>query len=364
MCKKVGIVTFHNALSYGAVLQSYALQRFMMKNGVDNEIVNYQCDYMNKNYKRLIRIVKGKKLKSFAGSLLQLKNKKKSLQLSKSFQELFLITGKEVTRDNIYKIADEYSLFIAGSDQVWSPDCVGFDKTYFLDFAKPEQKYSYAASFGATKIPEEKTKEYKTLLSDFRDYSVREKSGAELVKNLTGYNARVDIDPTLLLTSDEWDKITSEVDIKRPYIFLFNVLKPKRMIEYAVKLGQTKNMPVYYLNDKHLPINGIKYLNPVSADEFVSIIKNAEYVVTNSFHGSAFSVLYHKKFVMELDTAAKRNTRSEELLKELEIENREICADSDPDPDGFIDWNRVDKILEVKRNYSQDYIRGIKDKLL
>lgn len=360
MDKKAGIVTFHNALSYGAVLQSYALQQFLTKNGIKNEIVNYQCDYMNENYKKPIRIIKGKRLKSFVGSLLQLKNKKRSLALSEEFQKRFFVTSRPVRRSELDRIVDEYSVFISGSDQVWSPDCVGFDKTYFLDFAKPGQKYSYAASFGTTKIPDDKQEDYRELLSGFSGYSVREESGAELVKTFTGENAQVNIDPTLLLTSDEWDKITTDVEIKKPYIFLFNVLKPKRMIEYAVKLGQQKNMQVYYLNDKHLPINGIKYLDPVSADKFVSIIKNAEYVITNSFHGSAFSVLYHKKLIMELDTATKRNTRSEELLKQLRITDFEITDKSLPNPDAVVDWERVDRVLEEQREVSKKYILGIK----
>lgn len=360
MNKKAGIVTFHNALSYGAALQSYALQQFLSKEGIENEIVNYQCDYMNKNYKKPVRIIKGKRLKSFVGSLLQLKNKKRSLALSEEFQKKFLVTSRPVTRSELGQITDDYSFFIAGSDQVWSPDCVGFDKTYFLDFAKPVQKYSYAASFGTTKIPEDKQEEYKRLLSDFGGYSVREQSGSELVRRLTGKEASVNVDPTLLLTSAEWDKIATDVEIEKPYIFLFNVLKPKRMIDYALKLGREKNIPVYYLNDKHLPISGIKYINPVSADKFVSLIKNAEYVVTNSFHGSAFSVLYHKKLIMELDTATKRNTRSEELLEQLGITCREITDSTSPDPDAFIDWERVDRVIEEQRKISREYLLGIK----
>lgn len=363
MSKKAGIVTFHNALSYGAALQSYALQQFLLKNGIDNEIIDYNCDYINKNYKKLIRIVKGKRLKSFVGSLIQFGNKRKSLALSDKFRKKYLTTSNPVTRKEILNISDDYSFFISGSDQVWSPDCAGFDTTYFLDFAKQGQKYSYAASFGTTNIPDSKKEAYTNLLSDFSYYSVREQSGVQLVKKLAGKDSQVNIDPTLLLTSEDWDKITPESKIEKPYIFLFNVLKPKRMIDYAVQLGEKKNIPVYYLNDKHIPIKGIKYINPVSADEFVGIIKNAEYVVTNSFHGTAFSALYHKKLIVELDTATTRNTRSEELLKKLGISNREITDNIFPEPDKFIDWERVDNALENERKASRKYISEIKGNL-
>lgn len=358
MSKKAGIVTFHNALSYGAVLQSYALQQFLFKNKIDNEIVDYKCEYMDKRYKSLIHTVKGHRLKSFIGSLIKLKNKRKSLKLSEIFRKKYLVMSKNITRDKIHSIADDYSFFIAGSDQVWSPDCVGFDKTYFLDFAKSSQKYSYAASFGTSKIPEDKVDEYKRLLCDFNSYSVREESGKEIINSLLNKEAQVNIDPTLLLTPEEWDKLTTEINIKEPYIFLFNVLKPKQMIDYAIKLSKEKNMPVYYLNDKHIPIKGIKYIEPVSADKFVSLIKNAEYVVTNSFHGSVFSILYHKKLIMELDTATKRNTRSEELLKLLGIENAEINTKGF-DPEAKTDWNKVDYIIEQQRQLSHSYLSGI-----
>ena len=361
MDKKTGILTFHSALSYGAALQSYALQQFLFSCGVDNEIVDYRCEFMEKNYKSLIKIVKGKELKSFVGSLVKMPNKKKSLKLSKSFQDRFMKKSKPVTRDNIECIRDNYKLFISGSDQVWSPTCVGFDKTYFLDFAKPEQKYSYAASFGTSEISDEYKAEFSRLLGDFRYCSVREESGKNIVKSLTGKDATVNIDPTLLLKAKHWDKIAGEPLIKGKYIFLFNVLKPVKMIEYAVKLGKEKNLPVYYLNDKHLPINGINYVKPVAADGFVNLIKNAEYVVTNSFHASAFSIIYHKKFVMELDTETKRNNRSEELLKQLGIENREIKDGLTPQPDGVIDWQKVDDCIEIFRKKSEEYILKLKE---
>ena len=360
MDKKVGILTFHSALSYGAALQSYALQQFLFDCGIDNEIIDYRCDYMEKNYKRLIRIAKGKELKSFVGCVVKMPNKIKSLKLSKGFQDRFMKKSKPVARENIGSIRDDYKIFISGSDQVWSPTCVGFDKTYFLDFAKPEQKFSYAASLGTAQIPKELHSEYKELLSDFRYRSVREESGKKVVESITGKEAHVNVDPTLLLTSEQWDKIAGERIIKEKYIFLFSVLKPKKMIEYAVKLGKEKNLPVYYLNDKHLPIKGIKYVKPVGADGFVNLIKNAEYVVSNSFHASAFSVIYHKKLVMELDTEATRNIRSEELLKKLSINDREIKEGLTVNPDAKVDWDKVDEILAQNSEETKEYLGLLK----
>ncbi len=360
--KKVGIITFHNALSYGAALQSYALQKFLDANGVDNDIIDYECDYINKRYKKLLNIDKRNIPKSLAGSVLRAGNKKLNLKLSREFRQKHMRLSPSYNKSTIASCADKYSGFISGSDQVWSPTCAGFDTAYLLDFAKPGQKFSYAASFGVPVIPKEKEPEYKKLLKDFSLISLREQSGEDIVKSVTDKETCVNIDPTLLLKSSQWDKLACNIELKKPYILLFGVLKPKNMVQYAVKLGKEKNLPVYNLTDLHFPkIDGINYIKPVSPDMFIGLIKNAEYVVTNSFHGSAFSIIYHKKFVMELDSYSKRNTRSEELLKMLGIENKEITKDCSPDPDLPVDWVKADEILEAEREKSRLYVRKIKD---
>lgn len=362
--KKIGIITFHNALSYGAALQSYALQNFLLSNGIKNEIIDYECDFINKKYKKLLSIDKNNIPKSFVGSVLKAGNKRKSLMLSKQFQKNYMKLSNTYNRHTVSNIKDKYAAFISGSDQVWSPTCAGFDKTYLLDFADGTQKYSYAASFGTDTLPNEKLAEYKRLLSDFSAVSVREQSGEKIINNLIKRDAVVNIDPTLLLKKEDWDKIAVAPKIKGPYILLFNVLKPVRMIEYAVKLGKEKHLPVYYLNDMHFPKReGITYLDPVAPNEFVGLIKNAEYVVTNSFHGNAFSLIYEKKFVMELDTCSKRNNRSAELLKKLGIENKEIKDEISPDADSFVDFNNVKNILDEERKKSLNYFLAMKSNI-
>lgn len=364
--KKVGIITFHNALSYGAALQSCATQQFLQKLGIDNEVIDYQCDYINKRYKKIITIDKKNVPKSLVGSLLRAGNKKKSLRLSEKFRKNHMNLSCACTKDSIKTIADNYSFFITGSDQVFSPTCAGFDTTYLLDFAKPEQKYSYSASFGTTTLPDDKKADYKRLLSDFGKISVREQSGAELVKTTTGRTAEVNVDPTLLLTSKDWDKIASEdVQIKSPYILVFSVQKPRRIVDYAIKLGKEKNIPVYYLNDMHFPKkNGLNYLSPVSPSGFVWLIKNAEYVVTNSFHATAFSIIYHKNLVAEYETLGRRNNRSEELLNRLGITDRELAKGWRVNPDSDINWEQVDAILEAERKKSEKYFKEIKADIL
>ena len=351
-------MTFNNAYNYGAALQCYALQAFLRENDIPSVVIDYQCEYINRQYKSLIRIVKGQELKSFVGSLVKLPNKIRGLARFRQFQYRYIETTDPVSKEELPQLVPEYCAFIAGSDQIWSPACAGFDKAYFLDFAKPEQKYSYAASFGTDSLAEEWIPEYRDLLRDFQNFSVREASGAALIETITQKKAAVHMDPTLLLAQKSWEQLTATDVIKKPYIFVYSVQKPVALLSRARSLGREKNLPVYYLNDKHLPLRGLKYVKAASPDQFVSLIKNAEYVLTNSFHGVVFSLIFHKKFLVELDSAGGRNSRAEELLKKLHIGNRDIHTCSDPDSE--VDWASMDNDLAKARAETGTYLRGLK----
>lgn len=361
--KKVGIVTFHQALSYGAKLQAYALQKFLEQNGLENDIIDYTCHFMYTRLIRPIRVGNKHKLKSFVRSLITMRqtgiDRKKSIEFRKKYMKL----SRPFDADNIKEASDEYSAFIAGSDQVWSPTCVGFDPVYFLDFAQSKQKYSYAASIAVKELPSDKKDEYKRLLSDYQAFSVREDSAAAIIKELLGRDAEVNIDPTLLLTEQQWDEISKPV-VNEPYIFLFNVRKSIHLINYAKQLRQKTGLKIYYLQKERIhKVKGVTYLDPVTANEFVGLIKNAEYVCTNSFHGTAFSIIYKKRFAVEFENQGGRNIRSEELMNSLGIKNHEIKKDFYPNPDEYVDWDHIEKALAEQREKSRMYIKMIKKKL-
>lgn len=360
MNNKVGIVTFHKAISYGAVLQAYALQNFMLKLGIDNEIVDYKCENMINRYQKTLRRTSNNAVKDFLWSLKTAPGVWAGRKATLEFDEKFLKMSRPYTKENLAEAQNEYKAFVTGSDQVWSPTCVGFDPAYFLTFAKPEQKYSYAASIAVKEYPDNLRDEFAKRVSDFQSCSLREKSGAEIVHRLTGKNAVVNIDPTLLLDAREWDKIASD-EKREPYIFLFDVLKPKRLIKYAIKLAEEKNLKILYLNSRR-PVKHrrIEYLNPVTADRFIGLIKNAEYVCTNSFHGNAFSLIYGKKFVVENETAALFNTRSQELMEYLGLSDRILSSSHTPDIDADYDLERVRQRLEAERRKSAEYLSALK----
>jgi len=178
-------------------------------------------------------------------------------------------------------------------------------------------------------------------LNGFQKFSVREPSGEKLVKELTGRTAETHLDPTLLISADEWKKIAvSKID--KPYILIFTANPAVSLVDFAIKLSKEKNLPVYCINDAPHPVShGINYIVAPTVEEFVGCFKNAEYVVTNSFHGTAFSVIFNKNLFVEFKNKSGRNIRSEGLLKSLGI-NREI-----------VDGNYIDNLLKAERERTE-----------
>ncbi len=361
MKSKIGILTFHKALNYGANLQAYALQNFMFKLGINNEIVDYNCREMVDRYQKTIRKVKGNRIKGFIWSLSTAPTVWRKKKNTNEFVEKYLVLSRPYNAENISDADSEYRAFITGSDQVWSPTCVGFDPVYFLTFTSPAKKHSYAASVAAKEIPDAIRGEYIRRVSDFENPSLREQSGVHLISSLTGKEAHVNIDPSMLLTAEEWDKICSDEKPAEPYILLFTVPKPNRLVDYALSLAKKKNLNILYLNNlmpkKHR--DAITYLEPVKITKFLSLIKNAEYICTNSFHGNAFSVLYHKQFIVEASAKKSLSSRSRDLCESLGLSDRILTEEYTPDIDAIADWNKVDMILDCERQKSAEYLGRI-----
>lgn len=179
---------------------------------------------------------------------------------TEEFVTKYLKMSKPYNSENISRANDEYKAFITGSDQVWSPTCVGFDPVYFLTFADSSKKYSYAASIATNKIPDSAKDDYINRLKDFSGLSLREETGAELISELINKEAFVNIDPSMLLKREDWDKICSEKRPNEPYILLFTVPKPKNLINYALKLAEKKNCKILFLNNFGKKFTAIKSL--------------------------------------------------------------------------------------------------------
>lgn len=357
----IGIVTFHTALNYGAVLQAYGLQKFLNNNGYDNEIINYDCPQFKKDYAPIKLTVHIKRM------IRSFKSRKITLELQAKYKEFvekdLICSEKKYDKKSIQNADGQYDFYITGSDQVWDPYCAGFDATYFLDFVTDNyKKISYAASFDQMSIPEMMISEYKKRLSSFRAFSCREKQGADMISKIVETNVSVNVDPTFLIDSKEWSKIAVNMKSLGEYVFVYPVGHSEEMLEYAKKIARMYKLKVVYLVcQKPWKDKEVEFITGCGPKEFLGLIKDAQYVVTNAFHGTAFSLIFKKKFYVYCGQDGKGNARVQSVLKNVNLNDRIICENIKIN-ENDINWSSYDKWVENERQRSLDYIINSIDK--
>lgn len=356
---KLGTVTFHRAVNYGAVLQTYALQRIINEKGQECEVIDYQCEAFRDSYK-VIKI-NFQSLKGCISSILQipfkyLKNKK----FKRFIIEKINISNEKYTLNTISNANDRYEKFIVGSDQVWNCNLTNFDKTYFLDFVNDDKKKnSYAASFGFSDVPKEKMKDYKELLKNYNLLSVREHTGKEIVNKLTNKESTITLDPVLLLSSKQWEEVMKKPKMTEKYILVY-YLNDTSVFRYADKLSKVTGYNVVCIqNSIKRPIKA-KYVNTSGPEEFLGLFMEAEYVITDSFHGTAFSIIFKKQFWTLLNTSKEnKNSRITSLLKQLNLEERILSDLKELDLNLKVNYNDVSVNLNSAINRSEEFLNRI-----
>lgn len=235
---KIGVITFHRAINYGAALQTYALQRAISDLGFDTEVIDYRCEHMENLYK----LIGGFKQKTFKQNIRGFINLIPSWKKMNSFRSMIAGNTKlsPVAYDSksIATANQRYDVFITGSDQVFNYACSDFDKNYYLSFVEDTRKInSYAASFGISEIPQEYQSEYTRLLNRFNHLSVREESGRRIVRELTGRDCALHVDPVFLLNAAEWSKLAKDPGIDN-YILIYRLNKSNIIDDFARKLAK------------------------------------------------------------------------------------------------------------------------------
>ena len=347
---KIGIITYHRAKNLGAMLQSYALQKTLEKYKGKCEIIDYRNEKMEESYK-VKKIWECKSLKEKIKNILFMKKNKAFEEVRKEFNEkVQTISTKKYNKNNIKEANNDYDLFVTGSDQVWNVKLNYDDENYFLNFAEDNnKKNSYAASFGTNKINEEQKEKICNQLKTFNKISVREEEGKNVVRELTGRNSELVLDPTLLLNKYEWENMINNERIeKEKYIFVYVIAYTPTLLEFARKLGKERNCKVICFHTSYQKYRGMKNLTKVSPQDFLNYIKNAEAVVTSSFHGMCFSINLQKEFYYELDeNKVNNNSRLKTLATTLNLEDRRIingkCINN------RINYSEVTKKLEAER---------------
>lgn len=327
---KIGIVTVNKASNYGAVLQAYATARFLSRYGSVEFI-----DYDNKHVRSNLRLVRtGLTVRDFfrmGKDVLRFFPKKKALSKFNSFFSLHMKNSESLTKQELYsEAAPVFDVYVAGSDQIWNPNCISasglIDPVYFLDFA-PEgsRKVSYASSLGSYKPGAADGKLIANYLSQFSAISLREKDGAEIISSIVEKDVEVVLDPCFLLGASEWDSIVSpdlhESAHAEKYIavYLLKVRdKEKKLIK---RLVDETGYKVRFLSlDVATGLKADEYIKSAGPADFVSFIKNSAIVVTNSFHGTVFSLIYGLPFLVSSPGAG--NNRIENILEICNASNR------------------------------------------
>lgn len=350
---RAGVLTFHRAINYGAALQAYALVRKMNELGAQTELVDYRNPHIENSFHSfsLAKVNSPKKAASF------LLNYKKMRKKKKAFAEFagLIPTGEKIENSAQLK-KSSYDIFVSGSDQVWNPECTGFDKTYFLEFAESRQKNAYAASFGVSHLEEKYTDEVGKLIKDFKNIGVREQQGAEIVRQTAKREAEVVLDPTLLIDGNEWKKIAKPSKYgKKKFLLVYMLLNSPSLILFAEKLAKERGLEIICIGNGRR--KNITYASDIGPAEFLDLFSRAEAVVTNSFHGTAFSVNLNKDFFVELHNVKNsRNSRMEDILKLFGLENRLISDGAASNKK--VDFKRVNKLLDDEREKSVSFLKN------
>lgn len=367
--KKYGLITIHRAINNGAVLQALATQNAFLKYECEVNIINYMPKFIRDDNCSI------RKNRGLCVSILDfiLQRKRKVLKFNKFIERNLKLTEEVCDLKEIEKITKSYDGFISGSDQIWNPRITGgnIDKAYLCGFAKEGQNvFSYASSLGDKICFDEKSeKVFQEEIKKYSSISVREKSGAEWIKNHLNLNAEIVTDPTLLLSKNEWCSIIeqSNLKIKKPYIFVYSVGRTKDLINYAKKVQKVLKMDIVVLNTPlKYPFRKVKYIMNDSPEDFLYLISNASCVITSSFHGTIFSANFNIPF-LSFPVGKEVVTRSSEFLKLINISKQFIPYEKQFSQSMLkIDWDLVNNKIDELRNSSYRFIekciRGNHDK--
>lgn len=367
--QKTGILTFHAAYNFGSNLQAYALQKTIKKLGDENcEIINYK----SKSQKAMYSIINTQTINkgTIAKSLLNVLNYKKILKRNQHFEDfiknyLSKSSEKYINENEVKRILKNYKNIVCGSDQIWnlSPKTYDRSKLYYLDFdySKDINTISYAPSFGNDiDFLKENFNEISRMVKKFKHISIREKDAVEYFRK-NNIEAELTLDPTLLLSEKEWDELIGERIIEEPYILYYSLNCKKYSIDFTKNIQKATGLNVInpYLHPKAIN-SGFKNFIEIGPIEFLNLLKNAEYVCTNSFHGTVFSILLEKPFFAifdEKDGKIIRENRKASLLEQIGLEGRMYTVKSNIDLRKNVNFGEAKSKLEKIKQKSLNFLK-------
>ena len=323
--KKVGIVTFHRADNYGAVLQNYALQK-AVGDWCNIETVDYRCDILEKPYLTPPFSEKSSGIvKKILNHTRYLFNIKRFYRLRNGFDEFrkkYLKTSREYNQRDLINNSNDFDVYIIGSDQVWNDKITNADLVYSLGFQTRAKKASYAASAGSIQMISKQTLDN---ISNLDYISVREKDLQEYIISTLKKRVSLVVDPVFLISKEEWENIISKPKRKDKFVFTYSVSEmTEDVIKIAKHIARQDNVKIYHMD--HSLKYGTRGICKYGATplEFIEYIRDAKIVIASSFHAVAFSIIFGKKFIAI--PTKKTASRIESLLQIVGVEENMFAS--------------------------------------
>ena len=353
---KLGVVTIHNVSNYGAVLQSYALKE-VIKEKHDVRIIDFDNRHVSKSLD-LIRFSF-----SFHGLLGLGKDLCRLIPRRKVLEKFNRFFSSKMDLSNFNKESNStFDGFISGSDQIWNPACITstnkFIPEYFLAFANAEQfKVSYASSCGAYEFSRTELTQLQNYLKTYKSLAVREAGTCEMIREKLGLDVDHVLDPTLLLTKEQWLSRLGDNNYRKGRYVLLYVIKNTPLLKEVVKYFKAQlNIKVILVEQGLYFSSDIdEHIRDAGPEDFISLFNNAEYVITDSFHGTTFSLIFNKQF---LTVSPGRNiNRIESLLAKLNLKERIVYSVDEVENKSFnFSFEEANKLLAIEISKSKDYL--------
>lgn len=368
---KIGIITLHRVRNYGSVLQAHALCKILKDHGHEPTVIDYiperfrlRSDLFFVREDRYKKNGKCNYLKKYLFMLLSVGPRLYYYTRFTPFVKKYIPTTskKYFTNDELLVESFDFDIYMNGSDQVWNMAWENsVDRAFFLDFVPCEKKkLAYAASFGKKELTEEEKSIMTPLLAKYDILTVREASGVELLESMGIYDSKHVLDPTLLCDKTYWFKLITKRVIKKPYLAVYQLNYKTNALDYAREIADELGLEVVDMSRKFKASAGVDCnMAFVKPEVFLNILFYADYIVTDSFHGTAFSVNFNKNFISIKNDFPER---AGSLLTLVGLQDRFIDNGVALDRESIlknIDYVKVNEILDLERTKAEVIIRKI-----
>lgn len=369
--KKVGVITMHRVMNVGSVLQAYALCEKLNQLGVSAEVIDYQYPnhFHRKNVHSLSFIEKIKLFPFRVKYYLLYRGTAQKRRFNTFITKRMRLSNYYPDRRSIYANPPHYDIFLTGSDQVWNPRCMNGDGVFFCDFTRKGLKASYSASFTVSDIPDSLKTAYSAYLKTYKFIGVRERSAVALVESLSGKDATVVCDPTLLLTKEDYIKLSHDSEFKKnrdPYILVYALsyaYDPYPQIDRVVdEVKKRLGYDVIYLHANSVDHYHFgKSITSAGPAEVIDLFLNAKFVITSSFHGTAFAINFEIPFISVVPDNNAEDSRITSLLAILELTNQAVTTKQvlPNDLSLSVEYSTVRTRLNDYRNKSESFLKCI-----